>query len=504
MDLRGYQKTFIENISFSINQHKRVIAQLATGGGKTVTFSVISKKFIEKNQKKVLILVHRIELLKQAAATIEKNTGIKAVPIIAGIKKIPEGEIYVGMVETVSRRFDKLPNFGLIIIDEAHIGNFKKIIDNYNNQYIIGFTATPLNATKKDPLKNYFNNIVCAVDIPDLIKDGYLCKAETFAPKQEIERAKLKMKGGDFDPVQMSQMYSAQKYVESTVEVYKKIAINTKTLVFNCSVSHSLLVTEAFIKAGFDCKHLDGESSDRNEVLNWFANTSNAILCNVFITTTGFDQPDVQTVIVNKATASMPMWLQMCGSGSRPAENKNSFTIIDMGANTIEHGKWEAVRDWKEIFFNPKKAKSGIAPMKKCPECDGYIHARKMICDIMISSQEEQKPCGYIFPQNEIIDLGIDKIIKLSGSINIDNLIQSAQIFGHKEYSVIHRIIDRIVDGCSYMNQSIFETAQNQVLKLGAEWSKKKSKRFTQWNKDYIKSNFEKQINLKFKSWKES
>jgi len=504
MDLRGYQKTFIENISFSINQHKRVIAQLATGGGKTVTFSVISKKFIEKNQKKVLILVHRIELLKQAAATIEKNTGIKAVPIIAGIKKIPEAEIYVGMVETISRRFDKLPDFGLIIIDEAHISNFKKIINYYNDKYIIGFTATPLNATKKDPLKNYFNSIVCAVDIPDLIKDGYLCQAQTFAPKQEVERVKLKMKGGDFDPAEMAQIYSAQKYVESTVEVYKKIAINTKTLVFNCSVSHSLLVTEAFIKAGFDCKHLDGESSDRDEVLNWFANTPNAILCNVFITTTGFDQPDVQTVIVNKATASMPMWLQMCGRGSRPAENKNSFTIIDMGANTIEHGKWEEVRDWNYIFRNPKKAKDGIAPMKKCPDCDGYIHARKMVCDIIISSPEEQKPCGYVFPVKEITDPGIDKVIQVAGSIDLYWLVKKAEVNNHNEYSVLHRIIQKIVDACDKMTPDIYQAAQDEALKLGAEWSKQKSKRFNQWNKDWIKSNLENKINTKFTSWKKS
>jgi len=510
MQLREYQERFVENIARSLKQHGRIVAQLATGGGKTVTFSAIAKRFHDKSGQRVLILVHRMELLTQAARTIKRNTGLEAVPIIAGMKSIPDAPIYVGMVETISRRFDKLPDIGLIIIDEAHIGNFKKVIEHYREKYIIGFTATPLNATKKDPLKNYFNAIVCGIDIPELIDSEYLCKPQTFGPKQEIERAKLKMKAGDFDPVQMAAMYSANKYVQSTVDVYKKHSMGLKTLVFNCSVAHSLLVTEAFQSAGFDCRHLDGESAEREQILKWFADTPHAILCNVFIATTGFDQPDVQTVIINKATASMPMWLQMCGRGSRPTETKKHFTIIDMGANVIDHGTWESQRDWETIFYHPRKAKDGLAPMKKCPECEGYIHARKMVCDLEIYQPanlfepERYVPCGYEFPVKEIIDPGLDEIIKLAGSIDIDRMISAAAELGHNDYAVIHRIIGRVTDSCRSMNPAFYQTALDQVIKLGADWAKKKGKRYTQWNKDFIKSNFEKQINLKFPQWKKS
>ena len=53
-----------------------------------------------------------------------------------------------GIVETVNRRIDKLPAFGLIIIDEAHIGNFNKLpFFNDENVKIVGVSATPFSNT---------------------------------------------------------------------------------------------------------------------------------------------------------------------------------------------------------------------------------------------------------------------------------------------------------------------------------------------------------------------
>jgi hypothetical protein len=133
-----------------------------------------------------------------------------------------------------------------------------------------------------------------------------------------------------------------------------------------------------------------------------------------------------------------------------------------------------------------------------------------MVCDLEIYQPanlfepERYVPCGYEFPVKEIIDPGLDEIIKLAGSIDIDRMISAAAELGHNDYAVIHRIIGRVTDSCRSMNPAFYQTALDQVIKLGADWAKKKGKRYTQWNKDFIKSNFEKQINLKFPQWKKS
>jgi superfamily II DNA or RNA helicase len=145
----------------------------------------------------------------------------------------------------------------------------------------------------------------------------------------------------------------------------------TKTIIFNCNIDHSKKVNEAFGAFGYPSRHLDGEVDEhaRRATLLWFKNTPGAILNNIGVLTTGFDEPSLQTVIVNKSTMSLPLWLQMTGRGARPFPEKQFFTIIDMGGNALTHGDWSDSRDWSYEFQNPDKPKNGEAPTKVCVGC---------------------------------------------------------------------------------------------------------------------------------------
>lgn len=509
MQLREYQERFVSEIAKSLVKKQRIVAQLATGGGKTVTFSAISKRFFVKSGQRVLILVHRIELLEQAARTIQNNTGLKAAKIVAGMRSIPDANIYVAMVETTYRRLDKLPEFGLIIIDEVHIGNFTKLIEHYNNKYIIGFTATPIAAKKEYPLKKYFNDIACGASIRELIDQKHLCQAQTFGVKQELDRAKLKMVKGDFDIQQMAQMMSANKYIESVVNAYRDITVNQKTLIFNCNVEHSKIVTQSFLKAGFNAKHLDGEMSadDRSEIMRWFNDTPDAILCNIGIATTGFDQPDIECIIVNRATASMPLWLQMCGRGARPTPSKNSFTIIDMGGNAQTHGFWEADRDWKYLFFNPAKKGNGLPPTKQCPKCSGILHARIKVCNMIVDHGLFGKgECGHVFPDKEIIEIDPAEIVQLAKGIDIDRFIRIQRELNHKEFSSLFKSLGAFLDiafnKVPFLHPDIFEQLFSQAENIAKDWSKKVGRK-TSHQALYITRNFvNEQIKQKYPTWK--
>ena len=145
MQLRTYQTDTISKTADSLRKGKQApLIVLPTGAGKTVIFSEIAKRAVQKNNN-VLILVHRRELIKQASkklADIKVSHGI----IAAGFKTSDE-PIQVASVQTIVRRL-KSTSFkpALIIIDEAHhsvAGSWKKILDHFPQAKRIGVTATP-------------------------------------------------------------------------------------------------------------------------------------------------------------------------------------------------------------------------------------------------------------------------------------------------------------------------------------------------------------------------
>lgn len=492
MQLRDYQEKSVTDVAIKLTKKRKVIFQLATGGGKTITFSAITKRYIDKGGK-VLILVHRKELMVQTVRTLFHAYGISAQMIRAGMKFVPPSNIYVGMVESTIRRIPA--HIGLVIIDEAHNLSFAKIHEHFPTQMIIGFTATPLTGSKHKPLKNYYEDIVCGVDIPDLIAGGSLCQNITYAPKEAVEAAKLKIKAGEYDEGLMAMEFSKGKHIQNTVDAYKKHAAGTKALVFNCNIAHSELVTQAFQDAGLNCRSLDSTMTNRDEIVKWYYETSDAILCNVAILTTGFDAPDTETIIMNRATLSMPLWLQCCGRGSRPTPQKKNFTIIDLGQNAITHGDWCDSRNWEHIFHHPPKAgKPGVAPVRNCPKCDAILAARSLMCPY----------CGHFFPPPEIEEAErMSDFVIVTKGIDVPAII--AQHKHRKEYLPFFIIGKELAAAAKKTVPEITEENFKFILRnydeLALKWCHEVGKKYNQWHKDRAKEHLINELKLKFKSW---
>lgn len=146
--LRDYQQKWIEDIWNSwARGNRRVLAQLATGGGKTVCFAHISNRFFKRDFH-VLVIAHRIELIAQAAEKLEQIVGEPVGIIKAGVLANPDRKIQVASIQTLARRqVQKLPlNIGLLIFDEAHhasASSYRRLIEHYKDSAILGVTATP-------------------------------------------------------------------------------------------------------------------------------------------------------------------------------------------------------------------------------------------------------------------------------------------------------------------------------------------------------------------------
>ncbi len=364
-ELYHYQKEDIDAIFEKFEgrpDNYHLLYQLPTGGGKTVIFSEIARRYIQKYKRKVLVLTHRIELSKQTSQML-KGFGVKNKVIDSNIKDLPDHDdysCYVAMVETLNIRLKdkkfRMDYVGLVIVDEAHYNSFRKLFTYFKNSFFLGVTATPLSSNIELPMYETYDELIVGEPIQSLINKGYLAKAVMYGYDVELTSLKLGI-NGDYTVSSSDELYSRTIMQDLLLQSYENRAKGKKTLVFNNGINTSLYVYETFKAAGYTIKHLDNRTpeDERKKILSWFKNTPDAIVTSVSILTTGFDEPTVETIILNRATRSLTLYFQMIGRGSRKLPNKDTFTVIDLGNNAQRFGLWSDTIDWHYIFKHPEQ-----------------------------------------------------------------------------------------------------------------------------------------------------
>lgn len=338
-----------------------LLFQLPTGGGKTIIFSEIAKRYIEKFNRKVLILTHRIELGKQTFNVL-KEAGITNKIITSEVKNLPQQSHYqsfIALVETLNNRLQENDKFiediGLVIVDEAHNNSFRKIFHYFKDVTILGVTATPLSSNKKLPLYQTYQSLIVGESISNLISQGYLCEGQTYS--YDVNLSTLRVgNNGEFTVGSHEQLYSQALMQGKLIEAYEELAVGKKTLIFNAGILTSRVVYETFKLKGYPIRHLDSTFNDkeRADTLDWFRKTKDGILTSVSILTTGFDEPEVEVIFLNRATKSLTLYHQMIGRGSRILPHKKKFNIVDLGNNSRRFNLWQFPIDWNHVFASPQ------------------------------------------------------------------------------------------------------------------------------------------------------
>jgi superfamily II DNA or RNA helicase len=431
-----------------------LLYQLPTGGGKTVIFSEITRRFIESRAEKVLILTHRIELSIQTSKQLQA-IGVKNKIISSDVKKIPdqnEFHCFIAMVETLNNRLNDNDNFiegvGLVIVDEAHYNSFRKIFQFYQGSNIIGFTATPLSSNRSLPLNDNYNKLLVGESIASLIEGGYLADADTYTYDVNLHGLKIGS-NGDFTVNSSDVVYGNYFMQEKLLFAYEEVAVGDKTLIFNSGIETSIRVEETFKKRGYKIRHLDSTFSDkdRKDVLSWFKNTPDAILTSVGILTTGFDEPTVQTIILNRATRSLTLYHQMIGRGSRRLPKKDRFKLIDLGNNVRRFGYWQDYINWQDAFRFPDRFLESRLTENDDLEFEVEYEFPKWLSEIMNTSRLEAFSIADAYYQS--IDEGkkgkaaVDLSMSNHAEVIVEatrDLEQAMEYLNHLQEHIEHRL----------------------------------------------------------------
>lgn len=322
-------------------------------------FSEIVRRYLETFKKKTLVLTHRIELSKQTSKMLhEFGVNNKIINSTANLDDQADYSCFVAMVETLNNRLNDnkldISDIGLVIVDEAHYNSFTKIFKFFKDSMILGVTATPLSSNIKLPMYENYDELYVGESIRYLIENEYLAKADFYSFNVGLTSLEVGA-NGDYTVKSSEDLYASANMLSKLINAYEETSKGKKTLIFNNGIQTSVQVYYAFKRAGYPIAHLDNTNTkkERDFILRWFKKTPNAIITSVSILTTGFDEPTIESIILNRATKSLTLYYQMIGRGSRILNDKSKFTVVDLGNNFYRFGPWGADLDWQRMFKAP-------------------------------------------------------------------------------------------------------------------------------------------------------
>ena len=413
--LYEWQGRDVNRLRAGFNAYRSVVYVLPTGAGKTVVAGDIMQKIIAANpRQKILILVHRRELIRQFDKTLHQfglddNVG----KISPDYPQTPWAHIQLASILSLIRRqLWFYPN--LIIIDEAHHARAKTwetVLALFPKSRLLGLTATPKRLDGRG-LGEHFEFLVEGPTAPELIGWGQLSPVRSIYADVDVDFTKIRKKAGNYDGVQAGSAMMQPAVMANLMRNFEAYCMGRKTLYFAPSIEHSKATSEKLRGMGIRAAHVDGstDSARRDRLFPALASGDLQVLCNVDIASEGTDIPGCDCVLDGARTTSVTQYLQRIGRASRTAKGKTEGIYVDLVGNFHEHGAWDEPRLWG-LDDDPSLGEPVDAGAKSsqrvcehcstlyrrspkgCPHCGEIPSGRKVIeLDIMLNEGGPTKP----------------------------------------------------------------------------------------------------------------
>jgi superfamily II DNA or RNA helicase len=313
---RPYQRRAIAATYAAIKAGKRCPLVVApTGAGKTLIMALMVRDVVSRG-KRAAIFAHRTELRDQAVATLAR-CGVEAGHSGQG-RSLP-----VQIVSTqgaVAR--EEVPEADVVFPDEAHhyagAPEWKRVLDAYPTQQIIGFTATPERADGRG-MGDTYDALIVAAQPRELVALGHLVDCHILRPSTLHEPGSMCM---------------------SPLAAYQHIGAVGRNVVFAATIDHACKFVAEFKMSGIDAALVHGGLAPdvRARALESFTSGRVRVLVNVFVLTEGFDCPAIDVVTLARNMGSTSMFMQSCGRGLRTAPGKERMTLLDLPGVSHVHG----------------------------------------------------------------------------------------------------------------------------------------------------------------------
>ena len=375
--LREYQIAICERVNEAFEAHRSVMMQMPTGTGKTVVLASLVKGVLHGDADgSVLIVAHRMELIEQTGAFLERF-GITYGVIAGGKRPKAWMPVMVASVQTLSAQLGGLEaalSPSLIVIDEAHHAlakSYQMLWRAWPKAKFLGLTATPYRLSGEG-FTDLFEVLVESWSIKQFIADGWLSPYDYYSirPDSEVQREidGLKKRGadGDFQMKELRERLDVRPSIERLFESFERFAFDIKGIIYAIDIAHAEHIAKFYRLQGVAAEAISSKTptAERQRLLGLFkhrvgpdageslgAMGSLQVLVSVDLFSEGFDCPDVEFIQLARPTLSLTKYLQMVGRGLRPSPGKRCCTILDNVGLYRTFGLPSVDRDWGSYFL---------------------------------------------------------------------------------------------------------------------------------------------------------
>lgn len=363
--LRDYQKAASDKaVAFFKDKNKKSngVMVLPTGAGKSIVIADIAHRLNDY----VLIFCPSREIVEQNFKKLCSYGILDCSIYSASFNSKEISRITFATIGSVKNHPELFIHFKNIIVDECHLvnpkeGMYKDFFDAVKCK-VLGLTATPYRLSSSRDFGSMlkfitrtkpcvFSEVIYQVQISTLLDMGYLSKLNYYEMNplgwNELN-LKVNTTGADYTDKSVVKEYERIDFYGFLVSIVQRL-MNPKSgikrkgiLVFTRFLKEAERLTWSIPGAAI----VSGETpkKERESILEAFKAGEIPVVANVGVLTTGFDYPELDTIVMARPTMSLALWYQIVGRAIRPHPSKEAGWIVDLCGNKKRFGEVKDLR----------------------------------------------------------------------------------------------------------------------------------------------------------------
>ncbi len=328
---------------------QKCLVVAATGVGKTALAAFDSLSF-----KKILFVVHRREILRQAARTFADVRGTRSIGFFDADSKNTEAEVTLASVATLgsgrylSEKYFSRDLFDYIIMDEIHhgtAGQYRRIMDYFTPGFMLGLTATPERLDQKSVFELFDYNVPYEINLAESVNRGFLAPFRYYGIYDRFtDYSTVNIIKGKFSTADLTRAYRNNEERNSFILSHYRKTGSRRALGFCCSREHAEQMAGVFCNAGINAvavySNAAGEfSEDRDRAIAMLEQEQIKVIFSVDMFNEGVDIAPVDLVMFLRPTESPVIFLQQLGRGLRLHPDKSYLNVLDFIGNYQKAGR---------------------------------------------------------------------------------------------------------------------------------------------------------------------